>query len=65
MRLEVHLRVEDHKLLLQAFAVRTQKMVFPEMNFERVIVDVVLLFSTTIASIANVAAFVLVSAVRV
>jgi hypothetical protein len=28
--LEVHLRLEDHKLLLQAFLVKTQEMIFLE-----------------------------------
>lgn len=40
-------------------------MVFLEVHFQRIIVDVVLLFPATIASIANVTAFVLVSAMSV
>lgn len=40
-------------------------MVLAKVVLERIIVDIVLLFATTVTSIANVAAFVLVSAVCV
>lgn len=42
VRLEVHLGLEDDKLLLEALAVRAEEMVPPEMFLERVVVEVVM-----------------------
>jgi hypothetical protein len=61
MCFQIHLRVEDCKLLLQTLSVRTQEMVFFEVDFERIVVDKVLLLASAITPITNVAAFVLVS----
>lgn len=66
MCLEIHFRIKDDKLLLQALAVRTEEMVLSEVHLERIVVDVILLLSTaSFAPIANVTAFVLVPAMRV
>jgi hypothetical protein len=65
MRFDVHFRVKDHKFLLQALPIWTQKVVFLEVNLERVIVDKVLLLSAAITPVADVAAFVFVSAMCV
>lgn len=66
MCLEIHFRIKDDKLLLQTLSVRTEKVVFSEVHLEGIVVDVVLLFSTaSFAPIADMAAFVLVPAMRV
>jgi hypothetical protein len=65
MCFQIHLRVEDRKLLLQAFSVRTQEMVLFEVDFEGIVVNKILLLASAITPIANVAAFVLVSTVCV
>lgn len=65
MRLQIHLRIKNHKLLLQAFLIRTQKMILLKVYLKRVVIDVVLLLSASVTAIADMAALVLVSAMRV
>jgi hypothetical protein len=65
MCFQVHLGVKYDKLLLETLPVRAQEMVLAEVDFQRVVVDVVLLLPATIASVADVAALMLVSAVGV
>jgi hypothetical protein len=66
MCLEIHLRIKHDKLLLQALPVRTQEVVFSEVDLERIIVDVILLLPTAaVSAIADVATFVLVPAMGV
>jgi hypothetical protein len=66
MCLEIHLRVKYNELLVQAVSVWTQEVIFPKVDLEGVIVDIVLLFpASTVSAIANVAAFVLVPTMRV
>ena len=59
--LEIHLRVEHNEFLLQALPVWAHEVVFPEMLFERIVVDVVLLLPAAILTIANMATLMLVS----
>jgi hypothetical protein len=64
--LEIHLGVKYNELLFQALSIWTQEVVFPEVLFERIVVDIVLLFFTsTVPAIANMATFVFVPAMRV
>ena len=65
MGFNIHLRVEHNKLLLEALSVRTQEVILAEMHFKRVVVYIVLLLSAPFAAIADVASFMLVSAMRV
>ena len=65
MSFEVHLGIEYNKLLLQALPVWTHEVIFPEMLFERIVVDIVLLLPAPLSSIADVAALVLVATMRV
>jgi hypothetical protein len=65
MRLDIHLRVENNKLLLEALAIRTQEMVLAEMYLKRIVVDKVLLLPAPFTAIADMASLVLVSAMRV
>jgi hypothetical protein len=66
MCLQVHLRVEYGKLLLQALSVRAQEVVFPKVHLKGIVVDVVLLLPAPIvSSIADVTALVLVPTMRV
>jgi hypothetical protein len=66
MRLQIHLRVKHDELLLQALSVRAQEVVFPEVPLKGIVVDVILLLpASTVLAIADVAAFVFVSAMRV
>jgi hypothetical protein len=58
---QVHIRVKHNKFLFQTLAVGTHVMVFPEVLFQRVVVDKVLLLPAFIAAIANMAPLVLVS----
>jgi hypothetical protein len=64
MSLQVHFRIEDDKLLLQALLIRADKVVLSEVHLEGVVIDVVLRVSATIAAITQVAAFVAVTAMR-
>lgn len=63
MGLKINLRFEDCKLLIQAFLIHAQKMIFPEVYLKGIIIHVILLRSTLIPSIADMAFFMLVSAV--
>lgn len=65
MCFEVHLRVENHEFLLETLPVWAQEVVLAKVDFERVIVDVILLLPATLPSVANMAALVLVSAMSV
>jgi len=47
MRFQVNLRIKHYKLLFQALCVRTQKVVFPEMLFQHVVIKVILWPSLT------------------
>ena len=62
---EVHLRLEDDKLLVQALLVGANEVVFSKMSFQRIIVYIILLFPPVVPSIADMALFMLVSAVGV
>lgn len=61
--LQIHLRLEHDKLLIQAFLVQAQEVVFLEMVLERGIINVVLLLAMSGSSIADVASLMLVTAV--
>jgi hypothetical protein len=65
MSLEVHLRIEHNELLLQALPIRTHEMVLPEVLFQRIVIDIVLLLPASFSAIADVAALVLVATVRI
>ena len=57
MCLQIHLRLEDDELLLQAFLIGAHEMVTPKVLLQRVIVDVILLLTAPTSSIANMASF--------
>ena len=61
MCLEIHLGLEDDELLLETLAVETEEVVFLEVVFESVVVDVVLLLAAAGATVTNVASFVTVT----
>jgi hypothetical protein len=63
MSLQVHLVFENDELLLQAFLVWAEEVIFSEMNFQRIVIDIVLLRPSTIASIADMTSLVLIPAV--
>lgn len=65
MCFEIHLRFEDHKLLIHAVLVGTKEMVLTEMLFQRIVVYVVLLLLCWIPSIANVTLLVLFPAMHI
>lgn len=64
MCFEIHLRIEDDKLLLQTFLIRAHEVVLPKVDLECVVVEVVLRLSSAISSVADVTAFVLVATMR-
>ena len=61
MCLEIHLGLEDDELLLETLAVETEEVIFLEVVFESVVVDVVLLLAAAGATVTNVASFVTVT----
>jgi hypothetical protein len=65
MRFDIHLRVENNKLLLEALSVWTQEVVFAEMYLKSVVVYIVLLLPASLTAIADVTSLVLISAMRV
>jgi len=65
MRLQIHVRIKNDKLLLQTFSIRTQEVFLLEMHLERMVVDIVLLLSAPVTTIANVTALMLISAMQV
>lgn len=65
MAFQVHLGLEHHKLFFQAFWVETKEMVFLEVVLEGLVVDVVLLLAVRGATVTNMAAFMLVTTVRI
>lgn len=65
MTFQIHLRFKDNKLLLQAFRIQTDEVVFLEVILKCIVVDIVLLLSVTRSAIANVASFVAVAAVSI
>lgn len=62
MALQIHLRLEYNKLLIQALLVQAEMVVFLEVVLERGIIDVVLLLAVSGLSIADVASLMLVTA---
>lgn len=64
VRLEVHFRVEDHKLLLETLPVITQKVVFPKVHFQCVVVQIIMWLSR-VSPVTEEAPLVLVAAVLV
>ncbi len=65
VRLEIHLGLKHNKLLVQTVLLHTEVVIFSKVNFERVVVDIVLLLPAGVPSIADMAALVPVSAVRI
>lgn len=63
--LQIHLRVEHNKLLFHTFPVRAQEVILSKMNLERIVIDIVLLLSASITTIADVTTFVFVPTMRV
>lgn len=62
---KIDLVLENNELFLVAFFVGTHKVLFREMNGKCIIVDVVLLCRLWTTSVADMAALVLIAAVRV
>ena len=65
MRLKIHLRLKDYKLLLQAFSVWTEEMILLEVCLQIIVVAVVDRLPSLPASIANMTPFVHLSAMVV
>jgi hypothetical protein len=63
--LQVHLRLKYNELLVQAFLVKTNEMIFLEVNLQSIVVDVVLLLTVGGPTVADMASLVLVSTVSV
>jgi hypothetical protein len=64
MRLQVHLRGENHELLLLAFAIWAEEMIIPEMLLEGIVVLVVVWLSWVL-TVAEETSLVFVSAVLI
>jgi hypothetical protein len=64
MSLQVHFRIEDDKLLLQALLIRADEMVLSEMHLDSIVIDIVLRVSATITAITQVTTLVAVTAMR-
>jgi hypothetical protein len=65
MSLEIHFRIKHNELLLEAFSVWARKVVFLEVQLERIVVDIILLLSAAFSAVTNMAALVLVPAMCV
>lgn len=65
MCFQIHFRIEHDELLFQTLAIGAKKVVFSKVVLKRVIIDIVLLLAAAVTSVANVAALVLVSTVRI
>ena len=65
MSLEIHLRLKDDKFLVQTLLICTQEVVFPEVNLQGFVVHIILLLPSMIPSVANMALFLLISAMCV
>ena len=65
MRFEVHLRLEDVCLVRLTFCVYANEVSISEVLLQLLVVSVILRLSATISSVAYMASFVLLSAVRV
>lgn len=65
MRFQIHFGFEDYEFLFLAFSIQTQKMIVSKMLFQSSVVDIILVFPALQPSIADVAPFVFISAVRV
>jgi hypothetical protein len=65
MCLDIHFRIEHDEFLVQALLIRTKEMIFLEVQFQRVVVDKVLLLPAFIATIADMAPLVLLPAMYV
>jgi len=63
--LQVHLRLENDELFLQAFLVKANEMILLEVALKSVVVNVVLLLAVGRASVTDVAAFMFITAVSV
>jgi hypothetical protein len=59
MALQVHLVLEYHKLLVQTLLVQTEEVVFLEMAFKGLVINVVLLLAVVGATVTDMAAFML------
>ena len=65
MGLEVHFRLEYHKLLIQAFLIKAEEMVVSKVNLESIVVQIILLLPACLPPVADMAPFVLVPTVSV
>lgn len=57
MGFQIHLRLEHHKLLVQALFIQAKEVVLLKMIFERIVVDIILLLASTRPSVADVTSF--------
>jgi hypothetical protein len=64
MRVQVDLGLEDDKLLLHALRIRAKEMVFPEVIFQVLIVEIVLRSSPPISAFANMTLLMAISTVH-
>ena len=65
MRLQIHFRLEDDELLLQAFLIGAHEMVTPKVLLQRTVIDVILLLAAPTPSIADMTSFMFVPTVNV
>jgi hypothetical protein len=65
MCLQIHLRLKHDKLFIEAFLVHANKVRFPEVLLERIVVEVILRLASLVSPVANVTSLVLFSAVSV
>jgi hypothetical protein len=65
MSLQIHLRVENHEFLFQAFSIGAKEVVFAEVYLESIVVNKVLLLSPFISPVTYVTSLMLVSAMGI
>lgn len=65
MSFQVHLRLKNHKLLVEAFLIQAEKMFLLEVMLEGIVVDVVLLLATPRSSITDKTTLVAVTTVGI
>ena len=65
MSLKIHTRLKNHEFLLQAFRVKTEKMVFSEVVLERPVVEVILLLAVRRPTVTDVTPFVTITTVSI
>lgn len=63
--LQVHLGLENHKLLFQALFIQASEMILVKVILQRVVVNIILLLTMRGASVTDVATFMFITAMSV